>query len=429
MIEDRALWHGFAGDEAGAADDGAAGGIEGEDVACSRACSRASGAAALDHMLGEDADEAAIGDERVDEIERIGAHDEAGGGEAIDREILIEEIAHVRLIDDGPFLRDELGLGEALLALQRVIVAGVDIGVDVEHWFDADIVGQGHVGEVGEDGIELAVAQRLDEFLDKALGDGEGDIAAGGTGSHRAVDDMIGKHGGDADGELALDSAGDGLHFGAGAAGLVEHEAGIAVERFAGGRGDDAARLAFEQGGADEIFEILDAAGEGGLADEHLLGGAAETAAFDNGGEMAEMTEFHGAIYARGAWLVSKNRIAMHGCCGHYFGMNDSITPQALGIGQEIDGPGRVYFEQPVLDNLLETMMELAAEVWTIRDRQAVLETVLAEKGIDAAALIEAHVPDAGELAARKALREAFVGRLLAGFLRRPEGRREICDG
>jgi hypothetical protein len=98
------------------------------------------------------------------------------------------------------------------------------------------------------------------------------------------------------------------------------------------------------------------------------------------------------------------------------------MTPQALGIGLEIDGPGRVYFEQPVLDNLLETMMELAAEVWTIRDRQAVLETVLAAKGIDAAALIEAHVPDAAELAARKALREAFVGRLLAGFLRRPEG-------
>jgi hypothetical protein len=110
-------------------------------------------------------------------------------------------------------------------------------------------------------------------------------------------------------------------------------------------------------------------------------------------------------------------------------GMNDSISKQdiskqALGIGQEIDGPGRVYFEQPVLDNLLETMMELAAEVWTIRDRQAVMEKVLAEKGIDAAALIEMHVPAAEELAERKALREAFVARLLAGFLRRPEGRK-----
>ncbi|WP_416908441.1 MAG: hypothetical protein ACMVO5_02115 [Polymorphobacter sp.] len=102
--------------------------------------------------------------------------------------------------------------------------------------------------------------------------------------------------------------------------------------------------------------------------------------------------------------------------------MNDSISKQALGIGEEIDGPGRVYFEQPVIDNLLETMMELAAEVWTIRDRQAVLEKVLADKGIDAAALIEMHVPGADELAERKALREAFVARLLAGFLRRPEG-------
>lgn len=110
-------------------------------------------------------------------------------------------------------------------------------------------------------------------------------------------------------------------------------------------------------------------------------------------------------------------------------GMTDDISKQALskatlGIGEEIDGPGRVYFEQPVLDNLLETMMELAAEVWTIRDRQAVLEKVLAGQGIDAAALIELHVPGADELAERKALREAFVGRLLAGFLRRPEGRK-----
>ncbi|MBC7522436.1 MAG: hypothetical protein H7268_15255, partial [Sandarakinorhabdus sp.] len=85
-------------------------------------------------------------------------------------------------------------------------------------------------------------------------------------------------------------------------------------------------------------------------------------------------------------------------------------------IGTEIDGPGPVYFDSVVTDNLLEAFMELAAEVWTIRDRQAVLETVLAAKGIDAAALIEAHRPPPAEIATRKAMREAFVARLLAGF-------------
>lgn len=93
--------------------------------------------------------------------------------------------------------------------------------------------------------------------------------------------------------------------------------------------------------------------------------------------------------------------------------------PQPV-IGTEIDGPGPVYFEQPVIDNLLESMMELAAEVWIVRDRQMVLETILASQGIDAAALIEAHVPTADDLARRKTLRDAFVAQLLAGYLRRP---------
>lgn len=102
--------------------------------------------------------------------------------------------------------------------------------------------------------------------------------------------------------------------------------------------------------------------------------------------------------------------------------MNSAETPPAA-IGLEIDGPGPAYFDTIVIDNLLEAFMELAAEVWTIRDRQAVLEAVLAAKGIDAAALIEAHRPPLAEIAARKALREAFVARLLAGFLRRPDTR------
>jgi hypothetical protein len=109
----------------------------------------------------------------------------------------------------------------------------------------------------------------------------------------------------------------------------------------------------------------------------------------------------------------------MHGS-SRQTGMMNKLDPERM-IGIEIDGPGTRYFDNVVTDNLIEAFMELAAEVWTIRDRQAVLETVLAEKGIDAAALIEAHRPPPAEIAARKALREAFVARLLAGFLRRPD--------
>ncbi len=90
-------------------------------------------------------------------------------------------------------------------------------------------------------------------------------------------------------------------------------------------------------------------------------------------------------------------------------------------IGIEINDPGPVYFDSVVIDNLLEAFMELSAEVWIIRDRQHVLETVLAAQGIDAAALIEAHQPGPVEIAARGTTREAFVARLLAGFLRRTD--------
>jgi len=90
-------------------------------------------------------------------------------------------------------------------------------------------------------------------------------------------------------------------------------------------------------------------------------------------------------------------------------------------VGQEITGRGPTYFDNLVLENLLESFMELSAEVWTIRDRQAVLEAVLKDKGIDAAALIEAHRPDADEFTSRKTLRGEYVARLLAGFIRRTD--------
>ena len=107
----------------------------------------------------------------------------------------------------------------------------------------------------------------------------------------------------------------------------------------------------------------------------------------------------------------------MHGEARQSVRMEPGPNPSSIGI--EIDGPGRAYFDTVVTDNIIDMVMELAAEVWTVRDRQYVMENVLASQGIDAATLIEAHRPTAEEIAARRILREAFVARLLAGFLRR----------
>ncbi|MFZ4747721.1 MAG: hypothetical protein ACOYLK_12640 [Sphingomonas sp.] len=88
-------------------------------------------------------------------------------------------------------------------------------------------------------------------------------------------------------------------------------------------------------------------------------------------------------------------------------------------IGNEINGPGKAYFDHVVTDNIIDALIELAAEVWTTRDRLTILEAVLADKGIDATALIEAHVPSDAVKAQRKAAREAFITQVFASFSRR----------
>ncbi|MDT7933873.1 MAG: hypothetical protein RQ833_04615 [Sphingomonadaceae bacterium] len=66
-------------------------------------------------------------------------------------------------------------------------------------------------------------------------------------------------------------------------------------------------------------------------------------------------------------------------------------APPAPTFGHKIGGRGKTYFESIVIDNLIDAFIELAADVWTTRDRMFILESVLVERGIDAAALIEAH--------------------------------------
>lgn len=97
-----------------------------------------------------------------------------------------------------------------------------------------------------------------------------------------------------------------------------------------------------------------------------------------------------------------------------------TAVPRAIGL--ELSGRGPSYLDNVVLENLLDAFLELAAEVWTLTDRQRRFERALAELGLDAASLVETRVPDAAEAAERKAARDAYVGRLFESFLRRPDG-------
>ena len=100
--------------------------------------------------------------------------------------------------------------------------------------------------------------------------------------------------------------------------------------------------------------------------------------------------------------------------------MSTAAPPPPPSIGGEINGPGKAYFDQVVMDNIMDALVELAAEVWTTRDRMMVLEAVLADHAIDAAALIEAYVPSDALKAERKAMRQAFIAQIFASFTRRP---------
>lgn len=82
----------------------------------------------------------------------------------------------------------------------------------------------------------------------------------------------------------------------------------------------------------------------------------------------------------------------------------------------EIGGPGRTYFDPPAIDGLMEAVAELAAELWAVKDRQYVMERILAAEGLSDR--IEQWRPGPDEEAERKALREAFVARIFNGFLR-----------
>lgn len=90
-------------------------------------------------------------------------------------------------------------------------------------------------------------------------------------------------------------------------------------------------------------------------------------------------------------------------------------------LGIEINGPGRQYFDNVVTDNIMDALVELSAVLWTVRDRQIVLEKILADNGIDADALIEAYIPDEAEIADRTEERDEMVQQVFKGFLRRPD--------
>lgn len=71
----------------------------------------------------------------------------------------------------------------------------------------------------------------------------------------------------------------------------------------------------------------------------------------------------------------------------------------------------------PVLDNLVESLIALSAEVWADRRRARVVEKLLEEKGITAD-MIEAYRPSAEDEAEWDAERDRFIRATLDPLMR-----------
>ena len=76
--------------------------------------------------------------------------------------------------------------------------------------------------------------------------------------------------------------------------------------------------------------------------------------------------------------------------------------------------PDLTFFPDPNVDRVLGVVMELAAEVYVLRDRLRTVELLLDQKGCLSRADLEAYELTAEERAARLAERDAFVATLLA---------------
>ncbi len=79
--------------------------------------------------------------------------------------------------------------------------------------------------------------------------------------------------------------------------------------------------------------------------------------------------------------------------------------------------PEQQFFDDPAVDRLLGIVMSLAAELWVVKDRQHVLESLLGDKEIVALAELDTFQPDEAHAARIAAERQAFVKSLMDNLL------------
>ena len=75
------------------------------------------------------------------------------------------------------------------------------------------------------------------------------------------------------------------------------------------------------------------------------------------------------------------------------------------------------FLGDPILDNMMTTMVAVCSEVWSNRRRTRVIERLLAEKGITEE-MIESYMPSEEEEAAWQAERDRFISMAFEPLIR-----------
>ena len=76
-----------------------------------------------------------------------------------------------------------------------------------------------------------------------------------------------------------------------------------------------------------------------------------------------------------------------------------------------------VFLGNPLLDNMLSCMIAMGAEIWSTKRRMKVMESLLAEKGVNSE-MMEAYVPTETQITEWNSERDALVKRMY-GYLER----------
>jgi hypothetical protein len=86
------------------------------------------------------------------------------------------------------------------------------------------------------------------------------------------------------------------------------------------------------------------------------------------------------------------------------------------------------FLSDPVVDALVQVVIELGAETWITRRRMLVLERVMAERGLLPADLIETYTPTPADQALWRQERDRMLKSVYAALARRPTSGDEAAE-